>query len=47
MKKLTLNVDSLNVESFSAAPDLAREAQFILGPTKPSCIEQCTGSCVP
>jgi hypothetical protein len=47
-KKLTLDLDSLGVETFATAPDLAKtEAEFILRPSRQSCIEQCTTSCVP
>lgn len=48
MKKLTLDLESLGVETFSTAPELERmEAEF-LGPiSRRSCIEQCTTSCVP
>ena len=48
MRKLKLDVESLGVESFSAAPELGQtEAAFIFGPSRNSCIEQCTTSCVP
>jgi len=51
MKKLTLDLDKLSVETFATAPDLAEmNAEFILvGRSRPrqSCIEQCTTSCVP
>lgn len=47
-KKLTLDLDSLGVETFATAPDLAKmEAEFIRLPSRQSCIEQCTTSCVP
>jgi hypothetical protein len=47
MKKLTLDLDSLGVESFSTAPELEQlEVEF--NPiSRRSCIEQCTTSCVP
>jgi hypothetical protein len=49
MPKLTLDLDSLRVETFSTAPELERQAEFILQDmiSRKSCIEQCTGSCVP
>lgn len=49
MKKLTLDMDTLCVETFATAPDLVEtNAGFILvGPSRRSCIEQCTTSCVP
>ena len=48
MKKLRLDVESLGVETFAAAPELGHtEAAFIFGPSRNSCIEQCTTSCVP
>lgn len=49
MKKLTLDLDSLGVETFATAPELeAMEAEFILLPSRRgTCIEQCTTSCVP
>lgn len=48
MPKLTLDVESLAVESFATAPELAREAEFMLDMiSKKSCIEQCTTSCTP
>jgi len=49
MKKLTLDLDTLFVETFATAPDLAEaNAEFILAPiSRRSCIEQCTTSCVP
>ncbi|HYH80557.1 MAG TPA: hypothetical protein VEX86_12195 [Longimicrobium sp.] len=48
MSKLTLNLEALSVETFTPTPNLAgAEAGFILGPSKHSCIEQCTTSCVP
>lgn len=47
MKKLTLDLESLGVETFATAPELDRlEAEF--APiSRRSCIEQCTTSCVP
>jgi hypothetical protein len=49
MKKMTLDLDSLFVETFATAPELAEaEAGFVLAPiSRRSCIEQCTTSCVP
>jgi hypothetical protein len=48
MKKLRLDVESLGVETFAAAPELGEtEAEFIFRPSRNSCIEQCTTSCVP
>ncbi|HEU4456869.1 MAG TPA: hypothetical protein VFR81_27625 [Longimicrobium sp.] len=47
MSKLTLNLDTLSVETFATAPDLVEmNAEFISRPRQ-SCIEQCTTSCVP
>ena len=47
MKKLTLDLDSLGVETFATGPELAHlEAAFMLEPiSRRSCIEQCTTSC--
>jgi len=49
MKKLTLDLDSLGVETFAVAPELAQEeVAFMQGViSRRSCIEQCTTSCVP
>jgi hypothetical protein len=49
MKKLTLDVESLGVETFATAPDMDRlEAGFVMQPiSRRSCIEQCTTSCTP
>jgi hypothetical protein len=48
MKKLKLDVETLGVETFAAAPELGHvEGAFIFGPSRNSCIEQCTTSCVP
>jgi hypothetical protein len=49
MKKLTLDLESLGVETFSPAPELAPErAEFFdQAISRRSCIEQCTTSCVP
>jgi hypothetical protein len=49
MPKLTLDLDSLCVETFAVGTEMAREEmemQF-LGISRKSCIEQCTTSCVP
>jgi hypothetical protein len=47
MKKLTLDLESLGVETFSTAPEMEqREVEFI-AISRRSCIEQCTTSCVP
>ena len=48
MPKLTLNIEALGVETFTTAPELKEaEAGFIFRPSRNSCIEQCTTSCVP
>src|SRR4051794_15501610 len=48
MKKLTLDLDSLGVETFTIEPELSRDAAFMLDLiSRKSCIEQCTTSCVP
>ncbi|SOD03469.1 hypothetical protein SAMN05216486_11411 [bacterium JGI 053] len=49
MKKLSLELESLRVETFATAPELAQaEAEFLQHPiSRKSCIEQCTTSCVP
>jgi hypothetical protein len=49
MSKLTLDLDTLSVETFATAPDAAEmNAGFIVfGPSNRSCIERCTTSCVP
>ncbi|HEX8245367.1 MAG TPA: hypothetical protein VF541_17770 [Longimicrobium sp.] len=48
MKKLSLDLDSLAVETFATAPELAQEAEFMqVVVSRRSCIEQCTTSCVP
>lgn len=49
MKKLTLDLDKLYVETFAVGAEMAREEmemQFVVISRK-SCIEQCTTSCVP
>jgi hypothetical protein len=49
MKKLTLDLDTLCVETFAVGTEMAkdeREMQFVVISRK-SCIEQCTTSCVP
>ena len=46
MKKLTLDLESLGVETFATSSEL--DAQFVMAPiSRRSCIEQCTTSCVP
>jgi hypothetical protein len=49
MKKLTLDLDSLGVETFATGPEMAHsEAAFMPEMiSRRSCIEQCTTSCVP
>ena len=48
MKKMTLDLDSLGVETFTTEPELVQEAEFLQGViSRRSCIEQCTTSCVP
>ena len=48
MKKLRLDLETLGVETFATAPEQERlEAEFVALPSRRSCIEQCTGSCVP
>ena len=49
MKKLTLDLDSLAVETFATATTyLTQEkAEFLQVISRRSCIEQCTTSCVP
>lgn len=49
MKKMTLDMDTLSVETFATAPDLVEaNAEFmVFGPSNRSCIERCTTSCVP
>jgi hypothetical protein len=49
MKKMTLDLESLAVETFATAPEMDRQnAAFMLGMiSRKSCIEQCTTSCVP
>ncbi|WP_420129075.1 hypothetical protein [Longimicrobium sp.] len=49
MKKLTLDLESLGVETFATAPDMDRmQAGFVVeGISRKSCIEQCTTSCTP
>jgi len=49
MKKLTLDMDALCVETFATAPELSETngefMQVVI--SRKSCIEQCTTSCVP
>jgi hypothetical protein len=49
MKKLTLDLESLGVESFATGPEMARQEAAFLPEmiSRRSCIEQCTTSCVP
>jgi hypothetical protein len=47
MKKLKLDIESLGVETFSIVPEHELEAEFVALPSRRSCIEQCTTSCVP
>jgi hypothetical protein len=49
MKKMTLDLDTLTVETFTTAPDLveANAGFIVFGPSNRSCIERCTTSCVP
>lgn len=45
MKKLSLDLEALSVETFTTEPKLAQAAFILI--SKHSCIEQCTTSCVP
>jgi hypothetical protein len=49
MKKLQLDLDSLCVETFATAPDVARDEMVVMQHqiSRKSCIEQCTPTCVP
>jgi hypothetical protein len=47
MQKLTLDLDSLAVETFTPTPDVADEFFQMDLISRKSCIEQCTTSCVP
>jgi hypothetical protein len=49
MKKLTLDIESLGVESFATVQEQGQmDAEFILlASRRGTCIEQCTTSCVP
>jgi hypothetical protein len=47
MKKLTLDLDSLGVETFATAPEMDVPANLFEIISRKSCIEQCTTSCVP
>ncbi|HEX8906477.1 MAG TPA: hypothetical protein VF771_16625 [Longimicrobiaceae bacterium] len=48
MKKLTLDLESLGVQTFTTTPELNLEAEFLQAViSRKSCIEQCTTSCVP
>lgn len=45
MRKLTLDLDTLGVETFSTAPEQPQlEVEFI-AVSRRTCIEQCTTSC--
>jgi hypothetical protein len=47
MKKMTLDLDTLSVETFATSPELveANAGFIVFGPSNRSCIEQCTTSC--
>ena len=49
MTKLTLNIESLAVETFTTGPELAEDHAALWQEmiSRKSCIEQCTTSCVP
>jgi len=47
MKKLSLDLEALSVETFTTEPKLAQAAFIQEMISKKSCIEQCTTSCVP
>jgi len=49
MRKMSLDLETLAVETFATAPEPAEaEAEFPQGFwSRRSCIEQCTTSCVP
>lgn len=49
MRKMTLDLETLAVETFATAPELdQQEAAFMEAViSRRSCIEQCTTSCVP
>jgi hypothetical protein len=49
MKTLTLDLDSLCVETFATAPEVARDEMMVMQhlPSRRICIEQCTPTCVP
>jgi hypothetical protein len=48
MKKLSLDLESLAVETFATAPQAQAEVEFMQDLiSRRSCIEQCTTSCVP
>lgn len=48
MKKLTLDLESLGVETFATSPEMDRlDVEFLAPISRRSCIEQCTTSCVP
>ena len=47
MKKLSLDLEALGVETFATSPELGQmDAGFMMeGISRRSCIEQCTTSC--
>jgi hypothetical protein len=47
MKKLTLDLNTLSVQTFATAPEMEKLELFAPRPSRNSCIEQCTTSCVP
>ena len=47
MKKFTLDVETLGVETFATVPEQAESVQLFEMISRRSCIEQCTTSCVP
>jgi hypothetical protein len=47
MKKMSLDLEMLAVETFATAPELAETEAEFLPISRRSCIEQCTTSCVP
>jgi hypothetical protein len=49
MKKLTLDLNTLSVQTFATAPEMEKLEAGFFGPrpSRNSCIEQCTTSCVP
>ena len=47
MKKMTLDLGRLSVETFATAPEMEQAANLFEMISRKSCIEQCTTSCVP